>query len=72
MKNQRVLDIGKYYCTKDIHSVENFAENINNFKSGYVILLTNDQSYWTEPKNSEAGYADFSVHDGAVKAVRLK
>ena len=67
LKNHGAQDIGKYDCIKDICRIEGFSKHIDNFKAGYVVLLTNDQSYWKAPKTDTAGYAAFSVHDGAVK-----
>jgi hypothetical protein len=72
VKNHGAQDIGKYDCIKDVCRIEDFSNNISDFKIGYVIFLTNDQSYWNEPKFKNVGYAAFSVHDGAVKSGTMK
>jgi hypothetical protein len=72
VKNHGAQDIGKYDCIKDVCRIEDFSNNISDFKIGYVIFLTNDQSYWNEPKFKNAGYAAFTVHDGAVKSGTMK
>ena len=48
--------------------MESYAIQLENFKCGYTLWLTNDQFYWNPPQESNAGYAAFSVHHGAKKS----
>jgi hypothetical protein len=50
LKNQGAQDIGKYDYLKDIQRIEKFSKMIENYKYGFVILLTNDESYWIKNK----------------------
>lgn len=68
LKEHSAEDLGKYDFVKDICRIEAFREHISGYREGYAICLTNDPLYWKEPKNDTAGYAEFSVHDGAVKS----
>lgn len=68
LKNHGAQDIGAYDFVKDICRVESFASHLDGFKCGYVIWLTNDPYYWRAPRNSNAGYVEFSVHHGARKS----
>ena len=72
LKNHGVQDLGAYDFVKDICRSESFATHLDGFKCGYVIWLTNDPYYWNAPKNPNAGYAEFSIHDGATKAGVMK
>lgn len=67
LKNHGAQDIGAYDFVKDICRIESFATHLDGFKCGYVLWLTNDNYYWRAPVNPNAGYAAFSVHDGAKK-----
>jgi hypothetical protein len=68
LKNHGAQDLGAYDFVKDICRVELFADKLKGFRSGYIVWLTNDPHYWNAPINKNAGYAPFSVHNGAVKA----
>ena len=57
---------------KDICRIESFATHINSFKRGYVLWLSNEPSYWRTPTRESAGYAAFSVHNGAMKTGSMK
>lgn len=72
LKQHGAQDLGCYDLVKDICKVESLAPNLEGFKAGYIIWLTNDPFYWKPPRNPQAGYADFSVHDGAMKAGTMK
>ena len=71
LKNHGAQDLGKYDFVKDVCRLEKFAKHHYDFKSGYAIWITNDESYWKKPLNIHVGYASFSVHDGAVKEGRM-
>lgn len=68
LKDHGAQDLGAYDFIKDICRVEAFADHLGGFRCGFVIWLTNDPSYWKAPNAPSAGYAQFSVHDGAVKS----
>jgi len=67
LKNHGAQDLTAYDFVKDICRVEEFAGQLPGFQCGYVIWLTNDPYLWREPTTPAAGYAQFSVHSGAVK-----
>jgi len=67
LKNHEAQDLGAYDFVKDICRVELFADKLEGFMKGYTIWLTNDPYYWNVPINPNAGYAPFSVHNGAIK-----
>ena len=68
LKNHGAQDLGCYDFLKDLCRVESLACSLDNFKAGFAIWLTNDPFYWQEPRNPSVGYAEFSVHDDAVKS----
>lgn len=68
LKNHGAQDIGAYDFIKGICRVESFANNLDGFKCGFVLWITNDPYYWNAPNNANAGYAAFSVHHGAKKS----
>lgn len=72
LKDQGAQDLGVYDCMKDICRIESFAGNLDSFQHGYILWLTNDPYYWTAPRNTNAGYVDFSIHQGAVKSGIMK
>ncbi len=55
-------DEGRYDFIKDINRLENFIQEKNGI--GYAIILTNDESYWTETKQSEQNSKDFFLNEG--------
>lgn len=67
LKEHGAQDVGAYDCIKDICRVESFVDNITGFRNGYVIWLTNDYYYWRNPSSPSVGYAEFSIHNGAIK-----
>lgn len=66
LKQQGAQDLCMYNCLKDVQRVEELSKE-SPFKTGFVIWLTNDKSYWSEPKNPNVNYAPFSIHDEAIK-----
>ena len=62
LKTQGAKDLACYDYLKDIERVESLIRKPNSEK-GYSIFLTNDLGYLNEP-NSNAGYKEFSIHDG--------
>jgi hypothetical protein len=55
--------LGRYDVLKDVARVETVLSE-SHALGGYVVLLTNDSAYWSEPRNSMETSAEFSLHDG--------
>ncbi|HCS72783.1 MAG TPA: hypothetical protein DIW17_02775, partial [Clostridiales bacterium] len=55
---------GRYDFMKDLGSTESQVLN-QQYRFGYVLLLTNDLSYCFPPRNNNVEYAAFSIHGGA-------
>lgn len=65
LKNQNARDQGRYDFLLDIQKLEQFlSENSNTL--GYVVLLTNDSSYWARPINDSTVDASFRLHEAKV------
>ena len=60
MKNQSAADIGRYNFLADLGRLERFSQ----WEIGYAILLTNDPSYWNEPRNEGNIDECFQLHEG--------
>lgn len=60
-------NLSKYDFVKDICRIESIVAELDCFKQGYTLWLTNNLSYCRAPRNFDAGYAAFSVHQGAQK-----
>lgn len=65
LRSQSAQDIGRYDFIKDIERVENIVADHAPYATGYVILLTNDPSYWTQPRNDDTVDARFRLHEGS-------
>ncbi|WP_086241567.1 hypothetical protein [Campylobacter devanensis] len=73
LKNQGAKDINCYLYLKDIMRIESIKEQEkNNFKEGYAVFLTNDETYLNPPQNNDCVYKDFSLEDGAIKKGKLE
>lgn len=81
LKNQGAKDIGCYLYLKDIMRIESIKEQKieiikgqekNNFKEGYAVFLTNDETYLNPPQKNNCVYKDFSLEDGAIKKGKLE
>jgi hypothetical protein len=64
LRSQTAQDLGRYDFIKDIGRVENVVTDRAPQTSGYAILLTNDPSYWTQPRNTNTADARFRLHEG--------
>lgn len=72
LKDQSAIDTGGYDCLHDIHRLENFVK-AGSLNGGYAIWLTNDPSYWNEPKRpSGSYYRNFRIYEGRRTVKRLK
>jgi hypothetical protein len=63
LRSQTAQDLGRYDFIKDIGRVENIVADRAPRASGYAILLTNDPSYWTQPRNDNTADARFRLHE---------
>jgi hypothetical protein len=64
LRSQSAQDLGRYDFIKDIGRVENIVTDRAPRASGYVILLTNDPSYWTQSRNDNTADVRFRLHEG--------
>jgi hypothetical protein len=60
--NQSAQDIGRYDFIKDIQRLENLTAGRTG-AVGYAILLTNDSSYWSVPRDNRSVDAAFRLHE---------
>jgi hypothetical protein len=51
-----------YWILEDVSRIEEVVEEQGRY--GYVVLLTNDSNYWTEPSTGETSYDEFRLHEG--------
>lgn len=64
LANHGAKDVNCYLYLKDIQRIEYIKKKKGNqFVEGYTVMLTNEESYMKEPKNSNVIYAAFSIHD---------
>jgi hypothetical protein len=63
LRNQSAQDVGRYDFLKDITRIERYVAT-HPGSEGYVVLLTNDQSYWQESKKANAVDTAFRIHEG--------
>lgn len=63
LKNQSAQDLGRYDFLKDIQRLEYFSTVYDNC-IGYAILLTNDSSYWKQPRSSDTVDREFRLSEG--------
>lgn len=64
LRDQRAQDTGRYDFLKDIERIERYVDE-HAGAEGYVVLLTNDPSYW-QVRQSTAADAAFRIHEGRV------
>jgi hypothetical protein len=58
-------DIGRYDFVKDIQRLEQLCSDASGMV-GYAILLTNDSSYWAQPKDRNCVDAAFRIPEGRI------
>lgn len=72
LKTHGAKDGGCYKFLKDVQRIESVKNNVpQKFEEGYAIMLTNDLSYCKAPSNPDCVYAEFSIHEGAIKTGTL-
>ena len=65
LKNHGARDLGAYDFWRDVNRIECLVKRFSNVKNGIALFLTNDQGYWTLPKDgTNPNYANFSMKDG--------
>ena len=67
LKNHGAKDVNCYLYLKDIQSIELIKENVPEFKEGYTIFITNEQSYCKKPSKDDCVYKEFSLEEGIEK-----
>ena len=66
LKGQGAQDLGRYDLLKDVMRVETIVQYIDSSKKGYVIMLSNDPSYWNARRNHNTCYAAFNISEGRI------
>lgn len=69
LSRQGAHDRAHYRLFKDVERIEQIVADQGRY--GYVVLLTNDSNYWTEPTGS-ALYDEFRVHEGVIRSGKLE
>lgn len=68
--DQSAQDLGRYDYIKDIQRLEDLTEGRPG-AIGYAILLTNDTSYWSVPRDNQSIDAAFRLHENRTLQGRL-
>lgn len=63
VQNHGAQDLGRYDFIKDIWRAETVVEHSTRVV-GHAVMLTNDPSYWSPPRNSHTVDSEFRLHDG--------
>lgn len=76
LANHGAKDVNCYLYLKDLQRIEYIKKKLIEkddipFVEGYTVMLTNDLTYLKSSKEDTV-YADFSLHDGAVKSGEMK
>lgn len=68
LKNQGAQDQARYDFVKDISRIEDLVINdVNKMNHGYAVILTNDETYWNEPKKGPTNCESFRIHKKELK-----
>ena len=71
LKEHGARDVNCYLYLRDIQRIESIKNNINKFKEGYAIFLTNDLGYSKPPRKAECVYKNFALNQGAKRNGKL-
>jgi len=71
LKTHGAKDINLYLYLKDIERIEKIRENVDIFEKGYVVFITNDNSYFKAPRKANCYYIEYSLENGLVKEGKL-
>lgn len=64
LKNHGAQDLGRYDFWIDVERIEQLKQSIDNYEKGFVIMLSNDPSYWVNPRSNKETVCDsFRIHD---------
>lgn len=63
MQNHGAQDLGRYDSIKDVRRAEVIVEHSARV-AGHAVMLTNDPSYWSPPRNVHTVDAEFRLHEG--------
>lgn len=73
LKNHGARDLGAYDFWRDVSRIECLMKRFANVKNGIALFLTNDQGYWTLPKDgTNPNYANFSIKEKKGKHCKEK
>jgi hypothetical protein len=61
-------NIGCYDFWKDVKRLELYDASFPRVQQGIMLFVTNDETYLQPPLNMNAGYAQFSIHEGKAAA----
>lgn len=67
LANHSAKDVNCYLYLKDIQRIEQIRDKDESFLEGYTIMLTNDKTYLKKPQKTDCVYAQFSIHNNAIK-----
>ena len=71
LAKQDAQDEGRYYTIEDIRRIERVVSKTR-ANAGFVIILTNDRSYWKPPSRKNATQdANFRIHEGRKLSGKL-
>ncbi len=65
LRSHGAQDSGRYDFIKDICRLENITASINNCE-GWAILLTNESTYWKQPRTNTTVDAAFHINEGRI------
>ena len=71
LKDHSAKDVNCYLYLNDIQRIERVKRACSEFIEGYTVMLTNELSYRRPPTRSSCNYAQFSLHESAVKTGRM-
>jgi len=71
LKNQSAQDLGRVLFLNDVSRIENAIE-AKKCNVGYAILLTNDQLYWSLPRNEQVHDLNYRLHESTNRIIHGK
>lgn len=72
LKNHGAQDIGRYDVLYDVQRIELLSKELQNFKKGYVIFLTNDPAYWSNRTKDTSMCQAFKLTENEIKTSELR
>ena len=68
LKEHSAKDVNSYLYLKDIERIEQCRDNIDNFKGGYTLFITNDLSYCKKPIKENCIYKKLALDNDSIKS----